>query len=126
MTYVKHFATLFKFHWILTKSSRLILHWFTMNAFAFLCLALMERNLTTKCAHKKYTYVINIDKYTHINAGIYLAIFKFLLPVAVVQIGVQNKISSLLSCLSLILCYSCLVQWFIKFYVTSSLLIDIY
>ena len=80
-TYVKHFATLFKFHWILSKSSRLILHWFTINVFMVLCSTLMEHNLTTKCAHKKYTYVFNIEKYTHINSGIYLAIFKFLLPV---------------------------------------------
>ena len=53
-----------------------------------LCLALMEHNLTTKCAHKKYSYVFNTKKYTHNNAGIYLTIFKFLLPVTAVQIGV--------------------------------------
>ena len=63
-TYVKHFATLFKFHWILSKSGRLILHWFTMNVFMVLCSTLMEHNLTTKCAHKKYTYVFNIEKYS--------------------------------------------------------------
>ena len=33
-------------------------------------------------------YVFNIEKYTHINPGIYLAIFNFLLPVTAVQIGV--------------------------------------
>ena len=53
-----------------------------------LCSALMEHNLTTKCAHKKYTYVFNIEKYTQTNAGIYLATCNFLLPVTVVQIGV--------------------------------------
>ena len=68
-TYVKHFATLFKFHWILSKFGRLILHWFTSNFFMVLCSALMEHNLTTKYAHKKYTYVFNIEKYIHINAG---------------------------------------------------------
>ena len=104
----------FKFHWILSKSGRLILHWFTMNVFMVLCSTLMEHNLTTKCAHKKYTYVFNSEKYTHINPGIYFPIWNFLLPVIVVQINVP-------SCLSLIVCYSCIVQWFIKFYVTSSL-----
>ena len=48
----------------------------------------MEHNLTTKCAHKKYTYVFNTEKYAHINAGIYLAICNFLLPVTAIQIGV--------------------------------------
>ena len=59
-----------------------------MNAFIVLCSTLMEHYLTTKCAHKKYTYVFNIEKYTHIKAGIDLAFFKFLLPVTAVQIGV--------------------------------------
>ena len=53
-----------------------------------LCSALMEHNLNMKCAHKKYTQVLNTEKYTHNNVGIYLAIFNFLLPVTVVQIGV--------------------------------------
>ena len=54
-----------------------------------LCSALMEHNLTSKCALKKYsTYVFNTEKYSHINAGIYLAICKFLLLVTAVQIGV--------------------------------------
>ena len=53
-----------------------------------LCSELMEHNLTSKCAHKKYTYVLNIEKYTHINAGIYLVIFNFLLPITTAQIGV--------------------------------------
>ena len=58
-TYVKHFVTLFKFHWILSKSGRLILHWFTMNVFMVLCSTLMEHNLTTKCAHKNiHMYLI--------------------------------------------------------------------
>ena len=59
-----------------------------MNVFMVLCSALMEHNLTTKCAHKKYTYVFNIEKYTHINEGIYLAIFNFLMTITTVQIGV--------------------------------------
>ena len=53
-----------------------------------LCSSLMEHNLTTKCAHRKSTYVFNTEKYTHIDAAIYLAICNFLLPVTVVQIGV--------------------------------------
>ena len=53
-----------------------------------LCLALMEHNLNTKCAHKKCTQVFNNEKYTHNNVGIYLAICNFLLPVTMVQIGV--------------------------------------
>ena len=32
-------------------------------------------NLTTKCAHKKYAYVFNTEKYTHINLEIYLQHF---------------------------------------------------
>ena len=87
-TYVKHFATLFKFHWILSKSGRLILHWFTINVFMVLCSAFMEHNLTTKCAHKKYTYIFNTEKYIDINEGIYLAICNFLLLVTAVQISV--------------------------------------
>ena len=59
-----------------------------MNVSMVLCSAPMEHSLTTKCAHKKYTYVFNIEKYTHINTGIYLAVFKILLPVTAAQIGV--------------------------------------
>ena len=61
-TYVKHFATQFKFHWIASKYGRLILHWFTRNVFMVLCSPLMEHNLTTKLAPKKYTYVFNTEK----------------------------------------------------------------
>ena len=35
--------------------------------------------------YKKYTYVFNTKKYTHIIPGIYLAICNFLLPVTAVQ-----------------------------------------
>ena len=80
-----------------------------MNVFMVLCSTLMEHNLTTKCAHKKYTYVINTEKYIHINPEIYLAICNFLFPVTAVQIGVENKISNVPSCLNLIVCYSYLV-----------------
>ena len=50
--------------------------------------SLKEHNFTTKCEHKKYAYVFNTEKYTHINPGIYLAICNFLLPVTTVQIDV--------------------------------------
>ena len=53
-----------------------------------LCSALVEHNLTTKRAHKKYTYVFNTEIYTQIKPGIYLAICDFLLPVTAVQLDV--------------------------------------
>ena len=68
-----------------------LVDWFSIDLqwmFLWFGSALMEHNLTTKCAHKKYAYVFDTEKYTHINAGIYLAICNFLLPVTAVQIGV--------------------------------------
>ena len=64
------------------------LHSFIMNVFMVLCSTLMEHNLTTKRAHKKYTYVFNTEIYTQIKPGIYLAICDFLLPVTAVQLDV--------------------------------------
>ena len=55
-----------------------------MNVFMVLCSTLMEHNLTTKCAHKKYSYVFNTEKYTYNNIGIYLAVCIFLLHVTIV------------------------------------------